>query len=98
MKNTRTHSIIRETQNKKAFNDSKACKPARDLREERRNLVDSKELDGDKGVTAPNPWKRVAIGSEKKNGNEGLKKKSMNIREKVGGEIKEEFIAVCVCC
>jgi len=34
--------------------------------------LESKELE----VTAPNPWKRVAIGSEKKkNGNEGLKKK-----------------------
>lgn len=47
----------------------------RDLREERSSLLESKELE----VTAPNPWKRVAIGSEKKkkkkNGNEGLKKK-----------------------
>jgi hypothetical protein len=33
------------------------------------------ELDGDKGVTAANPWKSVAIGSEKKNGNEGLERK-----------------------
>jgi hypothetical protein len=47
----------------------------KDLREEKSNLLDSMELDGDKGVTAANPWKSVAIGSEKKNGNEGLERK-----------------------
>jgi hypothetical protein len=66
------HSVIRETHIKKPLNKSKTTKkkkkPERDLREERSNLLDSRELDGDKGVTAANPWKRVAIGSQKKNG------------------------------
>jgi hypothetical protein len=71
------HLVIRETQNQKPLNNSKTTKikPEKDLREEKSNLLDSMELDGDKGVTAANPWKSVAIGSEKKNGNEGLERK-----------------------
>lgn len=42
-------------------------KPERDIRDGRRKWFESKEFEADKGVTAPTPWKRVAIGSHKNN-------------------------------
>lgn len=71
--NTRTPLNYKRNPESKTIQRLKKNEPLRDLREERSSLLESKELE----VTAPNPWKRVAIGSEKKekNGNEGLKKK-----------------------
>lgn len=36
--------------------------PERDLRVESWNFLESKQLDGDKAVAAPTPWKIAAIG------------------------------------
>lgn len=50
------------------------------------------EEDND-GFTTPNPWKRVAIGSPKKDGDEMKRENGRFIyRREVGGEIKVRFM------
>ena len=62
--------------------------PERDVREGRWNLLEFEEAND--GFTTPNPWKRVAIGSPKKDGNERF----IYGRE-MDGEIKEDVLCVC---
>ena len=47
----------------------KCSEPEKDLRGEKRNFLESKELDGDddKVAAAPTPWKITAIGFAPKN-------------------------------
>ena len=65
--------------------------PERDVREGRWNLLEFEEAND--GFTTPNPWKRVAIGSPKKDGDEMKRENGRFIyRREVGGEIKVRFM------